>query len=160
MGSTARCSHSEFPQWQPLQGDSIIRGMSHPASTVLLATASLLLGGCAVGPRYHRPEAPPHAGFTVQPLPGITSEAPVHGGASQRLIVGDDMPFEWWEQFQSPALNALIAKAFAANPSVTAAQSALRQAQELVRAQRGFFFPSIGGGISGRAPQSLRKYQQ
>jgi NodT family efflux transporter outer membrane factor (OMF) lipoprotein len=118
--------------------------MPKPASTALRATASLLLGSCAVGPRYHTPEAPPHSGYTVRPLPGTTAEAAVHGGASQRLIADGDIPFEWWERFQSPDLNALVAKAFAANPTITAAQAALREAQELVRAQRGFFFPSIG----------------
>jgi len=122
----------------------MMRGMSQPVTTAVLATALLLLGSCAVGPRYHTPEAPPHAGYTVQALPESTAAAAVHGGASQHLIAGGDIPFRWWEQFQSPDLNALVATAFAANPTVTSAQAALRQAQESVRAQRGFFFPSIG----------------
>ena len=59
-----------------------------------------------------------------------------------------DLPFEWWQLFQSPALNALVAQAFKANPTVTAAQAyALAQAQELVRAQRGFYYPSVAAGF-------------
>ena len=65
----------------------------------------------------------------------------------QRLVGGRDIPFEWWELFKSPALNALVERAFKANPTVTAAQAALAQAQELVRAQRGFFYPSVAAGF-------------
>src|SRR5450631_4553896 len=103
--------------------------------------------GCAVGPRYYKPEAPANAGFAPTPLAEITSSAPIHGGDVQRYISGRDLPFEWWQLFQSPALNALVAQAFKANPNVTAAQAALAQAQELVRAQRGFFYPTVGAGF-------------
>jgi NodT family efflux transporter outer membrane factor (OMF) lipoprotein len=112
-----------------------------------MATVALA-AGCAVGPRYHRPDAPANAGYAPTPLPESSAAAPVHGGEEQRLIGGRDTPFEWWELFQSPALNALVAQAFRANPNVLAAQAALAQAQELVRAQRGFFFPSVGSAFS------------
>jgi NodT family efflux transporter outer membrane factor (OMF) lipoprotein len=61
----------------------------------------------------------------------------------QRLISDRDIPFEWWELFKSPALNALVERAFRANPTIAAAQAALVQAQELVYAQQGYFFPTI-----------------
>src|SRR6202030_2121330 len=61
----------------------------------------------------------------------------------QRLIGGRDIPFEWWELFQSPALNALVERAFKANPTIASAQAALVQAQELVYAQQGYFFPTV-----------------
>jgi NodT family efflux transporter outer membrane factor (OMF) lipoprotein len=76
-------------------------------------------------------------------LPESSASAAVHGGEAQHLIPGRDIPFEWWELFQSPALNSLIGKAFKANPSIAAAQAALRQAQELVYVQQGFFYPSV-----------------
>jgi NodT family efflux transporter outer membrane factor (OMF) lipoprotein len=79
-----------------------------------------------------------------RPCQLTSSSAPVHGGEAQHLISGRDIPFEWWELFQSPALNSLIDKAFKANPNIAAAQAALRQAQELVYAQQGFFYPSVG----------------
>jgi len=103
----------------------------------------VLAAGCAVGPRYHTPEAPANAGYAPAPLPSSTAAAEVHGGEEQRLISGRDIPFEWWQLFQSPALNALVERAFRANPTIAAAQAALVQAQELVYAQRGFFFPTI-----------------
>jgi NodT family efflux transporter outer membrane factor (OMF) lipoprotein len=107
------------------------------------------VGGCAVGPRYHKPVAPANAGYAPTPLPETSASAPVHGGERQRLVGGRDIPFEWWELFKSPALDALVEQAFRANPTVTAAQAALAQAQELVQAQRGFFYPTVAAGFQG-----------
>jgi NodT family efflux transporter outer membrane factor (OMF) lipoprotein len=112
--------------------------------STLLVSSVALTASCAVGPRYHRPEAPVNAGYAPTPLPESSASAPVHGGEAQRLIGDRDIPFEWWELFQSPALNALVERAFRANPTIAAAQAALVQAQELVYAQRGYFFPTIG----------------
>ena len=105
--------------------------------------AAALAASCAVGPRYHTPAAPADAGYAPTPLPQSSASSAVHGGEEQRLISGRDIPFEWWQLFQSPALNALVERAFKANPTIAAAQAALVQAQELVYAQRGFFFPTI-----------------
>jgi NodT family efflux transporter outer membrane factor (OMF) lipoprotein len=119
-------------------------------STTLLLIAMTwmtMAGGCAVGPRYDRPKAPASPGYAPVALPEASSSAPIHGGDAQRFISSRDLPFEWWQLFQSPALNALVAQAFKANPTVPAAQAALAQAQELVRAQRGFFFPTVGAGF-------------
>jgi len=112
--------------------------------SALLVSSVVLTASCAVGPRYHRPEAPANAGYAPAPLPQTSASAPIHGGEVQRLINDRDIPFEWWQLFQSPALNALVERAFRANPTIAAAQAALVQAQELVYAQRGYFFPTIG----------------
>ena len=92
--------------------------------TSLLVTSVALASSCAVGPRYHKPEAPANAGYAPTPLPESSAAAPVHGGEAQRLINDRDIPFEWWQLFQSPALNALVAQAFKANPTIPAAQAA------------------------------------
>src|ERR1700681_1129770 len=111
---------------------------------VLLVAAAALAAGCAVGPRYHKPEAPANAGYAPTPLPEATASAGIHGGEAQRLINDRDIPFEWWELFQSAALNRLVEQAFKANATVAAAQAALAQAHELVSAQQGFYFPTVG----------------
>jgi NodT family efflux transporter outer membrane factor (OMF) lipoprotein len=113
----------------------------------LLVVSILFIAGCAVGPRYHRPDGPADAGYSPAQLPDSSAAADVHGGEAQHLIQGRDIAFEWWELFKSPALNALVAQAFKANPSIPAARAALVQAQELVRAQRGFYYPSVAGGF-------------
>jgi NodT family efflux transporter outer membrane factor (OMF) lipoprotein len=111
--------------------------------TALLVSVAAFGAGCAVGPRWHAPQAPVDAGYAPTPLLETSASAPVHGGEVQRLVSGRDIPFEWWELFKSPALNALVERAFKANPTIASAQAALVQAQELVYAQRGYFFPTI-----------------
>jgi NodT family efflux transporter outer membrane factor (OMF) lipoprotein len=116
--------------------------------TALLVSVAAFAASCAVGPRYHRPEAPANAGYAPAPLPQISASAPVHGGEVQRLVNGRDIPFEWWELFKSPALNALVEQAFRVNPTIASAQAALVQAQELVYAQQGYFFPTVAANYN------------
>jgi NodT family efflux transporter outer membrane factor (OMF) lipoprotein len=114
-----------------------------PAVVLLSVTAAGVICGCAVGPNYHRPAAPAGAGYAPASLPETSASAPIHGGEVQHFVPGRDISFEWWELFQSPALDSLIKSAFKANPTLAAAQASLAQAQELVYAQRGFFFPTV-----------------
>jgi len=106
------------------------------------------ISACSVGPNFSRPTPPKDAGYTPTALPEKTASAAVTAGEAEKFVMDRDIPFEWWELFRSPALNALIKKAFAANPTLPAAEAALRQAQELVKAQQGFFYPSLTGGLS------------
>ena len=118
------------------------------------------LNGCAVGPQYHKPAAPPEAGYAPAALPETSASAPIHGGEAQHLIAGRDLPFEWWQSFQSPAVNSLVERAFKANPTIPAAQAALAQAQELVRAQRGFYYPSAGLGLQAERAKVAGNFTQ
>lgn len=108
-----------------------------------VAGLALLLGACAVGPDFKRPAAPQAAAYSPRPFAETTGSAPVHGGEAERFVLGRDIPFAWWTKFQSPKLNALVEKALASNPQLPAARAALRQAQELTAAQRGYFYPSL-----------------
>jgi NodT family efflux transporter outer membrane factor (OMF) lipoprotein len=114
----------------------------------LTLSAAFTVAGCAVGPDFHRPAAPKDAGYTTTPLPASTASADVAGGAAQRFVEGQDISFRWWEAFGSPDLNALVDQAFRANPTIPAAQAALRQAQELVKAQGGYFFPTVAANYA------------
>jgi NodT family efflux transporter outer membrane factor (OMF) lipoprotein len=105
--------------------------------------AAAALPGCAVGPNFHAPRAPAAAGYTTAPLPQTSASADAPGGDAQRFVAGEDVAFRWWQAFGSTALDSLVEQALRANPSVAAAQAALRQAQELVDAQRGYFYPSV-----------------
>lgn len=101
---------------------------------------AVLLGGCAVGPDFHAP-APPDAAstsrYTPTPLAPETASAPGSAGAAQRLQLGQDIPAQWWSLFQSEPLDQLIRSALAHSPNLAAAQAALRQNQETLRAQSG-----------------------
>jgi NodT family efflux transporter outer membrane factor (OMF) lipoprotein len=107
----------------------------------LLAAA---VAGCAVGPNFHEPKAPADAGYTATPLPSATSATSGIVGDAQTFVSGQDVSYKWWEAFGSPAIDSLVEKSFRANPTVKAAQAALKQAQEMVYAQQGYFFPTVG----------------
>lgn len=81
-------------------------------------------------------------------MPKVTASAPVLAGKSQEFHTAKDIPFDWWTLFQSSQLNAFIEKVLKANPSIESAQAALRQTQENVIAQQGFFYPTVGVSYS------------
>ena len=117
---------------------------------VATALAASALSGCAVGPDYRQPEAPPVPAYTAGALPEETAAARniEAGGAAQRFIPGQDIPDQWWSLFRSEALTALIRGALADNPTYAAAEAALRQAQEIHRARAGALFPAADASIT------------
>ncbi|TFY87108.1 efflux transporter outer membrane subunit [Pseudomonas nabeulensis] len=117
----------------------------------LLAPLSLLciaLTSCTVGPDFKRPDVPEHAGYSKEKLDTTASANIGAGGAAQRLMTGMDIPGQWWTLFRSPTLNTLVEEALRANPNVSAAQAALRQANELVYADQASLFPSVNANAS------------
>lgn len=131
-----------------------MRFARHPDIGSLALAA--LLAGCAVGPNYHRPALPLASSYAPAPLAAATAAAaPIAGedpslNASQQFNTARAISAQWWTLFRSPELNALIARAFAANPSLDAALATLKQAQENVYAQRGYFFPTIGASYGAQ----------
>ena len=130
-----------------------LEASTDPASTLLLARwgqeariitvlAVVLIAGCAVGPDFEPPPAPDVSGYTAQPLAAQTASADVKGGEAQRFVQGLDIPGQWWVLFHSEALNKLVEDAIARNPTLPAAEAALRQAWENVYAEQGAFFPT------------------
>ena len=120
---------------------SVIRARNRKIAALLCACAAAL-GGCAVGPDYQRPTPPAASSYAPAPLPESTGSAPGLVGEAQRFVIAGQVQRDWWALFQSPALNALIAQAFAANPTLEAARAALLAAQENAEAQRGLFYPT------------------
>jgi NodT family efflux transporter outer membrane factor (OMF) lipoprotein len=122
------------------------------------ACAAFLLAGCAVGPDFHKPDAPDAKAYDSGVLPAHTASAPVAGGEAQHLESGADIPGDWWTLFQSPALNALIERALKNNPDLAAARAALTVAHENTLAQRAAYFPSVDADFSSsrqKQPGSL-----
>jgi len=106
-----------------------------------------LLAGCAVGPDFQKPPAPPVERYTAEPLATESAAAETTGGAKQRFVTDMDIPAQWWTLFGSPALNALVEQSIKANPNLHAAQAALRVAEENYLSQRGAFFPSVQASL-------------
>jgi NodT family efflux transporter outer membrane factor (OMF) lipoprotein len=116
---------------------------------MMAALSSALLMSCAVGPNFQPPAAPNTQNYTARALPSETATASVVGGTAQRFKMGEKIPDQWWMLFHSEALDRLIRRALADNPTTVAAQAALRQAQEILRAQYGAtWFPGIDADLS------------
>ncbi len=116
----------------------------------IAAIVAALLAGCAVGPDYRRPEPPPVASYTGNPLPAETAAAPGAGGVPQRFASGEKIPSEWWALFRSEPLDRLIRQALADSPTLAAARATLRVAEENRRAQSGALLPRVDGNASAR----------
>jgi NodT family efflux transporter outer membrane factor (OMF) lipoprotein len=120
------------------------RGFHRAARGAVLA-APLILAACAVGPNYQRPALSPSASYQA---PSPEQPAPRSVGAQPNLVVGMDVPAEWWRAFGSDALDVLVAQALNNNPNLAAAKASLRAAREAVLAQRGAYYPSIEASIT------------
>lgn len=107
---------------------------------IAAAALLVLLAGCAVGPDHQRPQLPGATGYH----PGASPEIAIV--ADQRIVPGRDIQADWWTLFGSRELDALIEKALAAHPTIEAAKASLAAARANVRAQRGFFAPTVGAG--------------
>lgn len=105
-----------------------------------MSMMSLGLAGCAVGPDYQQPTRPIPDSF------GLRQDiSPAHAENAQILSVGEDLPGQWWECFHSSALNALVSRGLSHSPTLAAARSTLRAAQENVLGQYAGLLPSIDG---------------
>src|SRR3974390_1519368 len=120
----------------------------------ILITLLLLTTGCAVGPKFRRPEPPTAGGYTPVPPSTTSSTADLAGGEAQQFIEGRDSPGEWWTLFHSQPLNDLIERSLKANPNLKAAQAALLVARENVLAQRGAYYPFVASSFSASRSKS------
>lgn len=111
---------------------------------VAWGTVLIAFSGCTVGPNYHTPAPPATNTYTPTPLPDQTASSPGASGVPQQFVAGLDIPAQWWTLFHCAPLDALIREALANSPNVAAAQAALRQAGENLRAQMGTtLYPSV-----------------
>ncbi|GLQ95191.1 efflux transporter outer membrane subunit [Dyella acidisoli] len=99
---------------------------------------ALLLGGCMVGPDYHRPQVPMPAQY--KELPGWTAASPEADEATK----GD-----WWTAFNDPLLNQLEPMVSVSNQTVQQAYANYQQALAEVQVARASLFPTLG--VTGSA---------
>ena len=110
---------------------------------------AFLIGACAVGPDFQRPGAASAGTYLESPLPLQTvASTQDTAGAAQNLRSGNDLVQDWWTLFHSEALNRFVADALRDNPSLAAASAALRQAQEILIANKGNLqLPGVNGQL-------------
>ncbi len=113
------------------------RRMPRLARAMLPGALALLVAACTVGPDYRRPDPPASTRYVagVQPASIGTPGAGDRGFAGvQRFVDADALRADWWAVFANPRLDALIAEALAASPTLDAARARLARAAELGRA--------------------------
>ncbi|MBS1767773.1 MAG: efflux transporter outer membrane subunit [Acidobacteria bacterium] len=115
-----------------------------------LTALSLVLTGCAVGPRFTSPEPPKADRYGATPAPAQVGDAGVPGGGVQALKTGEAVPEKWWTAFGSAALDQRVEDALAHSPGLEAARASLKQSEEVLRASKGAWFPSAdaAAGVS------------
>jgi multidrug efflux system outer membrane protein len=92
----------------------------------------MLLSGCAVGPKYQRPEAPVPVQFKEQ------AGQSTQGSATSPIAYRD-----WWRVFDDPVLDRLEQDAAAANQDIRVAVARVDQAEAASRYAGSFRSPTI-----------------
>ena len=115
------------------------------AWTLLASLFAASASGCAVGPNFTRPPAPEVEGFLPGKLASPDPGAPTPRVPRQHFVNGADVSARWWTAFRSPPLNDLIKQSVESNPTLQAAEAAIKVAQHNALAQRGLYFPQLTG---------------
>lgn len=105
------------------------------SSRLLTLAACLLLGACAAGPDYQRPDVATPAAF--KEMQGWKTAQPQD----------QELRGKWWEMFGDPLLNALEEQVEISNQNLAQAEAQYRQAQALVRSARAGLFPSLSANV-------------
>lgn len=100
-----------------------------------LFASGLLLAGCTVGPKYHRPSIDAPAAYR--------GETPEQTSPASAESLGNE---KWWTVFQDPVLQGLIRTALKQNYDVQIAATRVLQAQAELGITRSNQFPAITGG--------------
>ena len=101
-----------------------------PACASLLAL--LILGGCAVGPDYQRPQAPVAQAWKTEP--GWQASNPRD----------HELKGAWWKIFGDADLNALQEQALKNGQTMVIAQARVDQARAQANVANSSFFPKLG----------------
>jgi len=114
------------------------------ATALLCSSLFLLLPGCVVGPKYHRPSVETPGTFkevTPEDLKKMDGwkvaqpqDSALHG--------------KWWEIFGDPQLNALEEQVSISNQNVASAFASFMAARAIVREARAQYFPTLTAGAS------------
>jgi len=115
--------------------------------TALLAGVSLL-ASCTVGPDFERPAPPETKGYTEEKEGLPPMQVADSKEKAQRLLLGQDIPGEWWHLFRSERLNDVLKQAITGNQNLAAATFTL--ARQGISQAAGALYPQVDlqGGYS------------
>lgn len=122
---------------------------------VLVASAA---AGCTtLGPDYQRPTVSLPAGYGDTAAPAGLGASAAPTTAASGADAASPLSADWWTPFGDRALDALVAKALAANADVAQAVARVEQADALLRETSGATWPTLSAGSgASRARTSAR----
>jgi NodT family efflux transporter outer membrane factor (OMF) lipoprotein len=112
----------------------ISRPSIKPRALLTGVLAALLLGACAVGPRYAPPDVTALSPAALASVDPTASAAPPVN--------------QWWTALADPALDALVARALLGNQDLAAAEARVQQARALARVAGADYYPQAA--LDGR----------
>ncbi len=106
------------------------------AALAAAAGILVLVTGCSVGPDYVRP-------------PTAAPEAYKENAGWKVAQPRDELARgAWWEVYNDPRLNSLVAQVDISNQNIATAEANFRQALALIRVARAAYWPTVTGGTS------------
>ncbi|HEY6445230.1 MAG TPA: efflux transporter outer membrane subunit [Acidobacteriaceae bacterium] len=114
---------------------------------IALSGLALLVGGCTVGPNYHRPSVPDAPAWKENAAPPPN---PPNGSWKQAEPSDAVLRGRWWELYNDPQLNALEEKVAVSNQTLKAATEQYLGAREQVQVARSQFYPTLTAGPSAQ----------
>jgi outer membrane protein, multidrug efflux system len=107
-------------------------------NALITVLGALLPAACTLGPDYQRPAIEAPVSFQYEPADAAeTADTP------------------WWQQFQDPVLDQLIAEALAHNSNIAIAAANVEQAAALLTQTRSQLFPLSGYGAGGQRERAI-----
>jgi outer membrane protein, multidrug efflux system len=106
-----------------------------PMTVAMLACG--LIGGCTVGPNYHRPAVPTPTAYR-----SVSADSPVPAQAASFA----DLP--WWQVFQDPQLQDLIRTALKQNYDLQLATERIKAERAQLAVTRSALFPQVSGNAN------------
>lgn len=106
-------------------------------NSYIIASLTLMLSSCTVGPKYVAPTAPVPPAYKevgAANLEGDWKPAQPNDAASRG---------KWWERLNDPQLNALEDKLNISNQNIAAAAAGVLEARATIRAARAQYFPTV-----------------
>jgi NodT family efflux transporter outer membrane factor (OMF) lipoprotein len=114
-----------------------MKAHSFPAVGALFAT--LVLGGCKVGPNYRAP---------AMPAPPAYSDSGHNGNWSNASPADAGNRGDWWTIYQDAELDGLEQRCASANQNIAAALHAYEQTHDLVRENKSSLYPTVSLGAA------------
>lgn len=137
-------------KFQSTNENRAARTLRRPKRAAFLLTvfAALLLGGCEVGPNYHRPKVQIPASFQT---PGVAVLTPAQTSSFA------DLP--WWKVFEDPQLQTLIRSALKNNYNLLSAAERINAARARLGITRSNQYPQISADpdfAGGKNAESIK----